>query len=218
METMIDTVELSGPSIRWAPAARRTFVARDALVTRDRAFAALMRRVQSGSEGAYAQLLQELSPVIGRMIRRQMAGASPSDREDLLQEVLMSVHAARASYDSGRPFMPWLKAIVVSRVIDFLRRQRRHAGGQALTDEMAAVIADDAAGNAATRYDAVDALQKAIRALPAGQRSAIELLKLKEMSLREAAATTGMSVSALKASVHRAVRTLRVSLAPHQVA
>lgn len=218
MEATIDTAELSGPPIRWAPGARQPFVARDALIARDRAFAASMRRAQSGSEGAYAQLLQELRPVIGRMIRRQLAGASPSDREDLLQEVLMSVHAARASYDSSRPFIPWLKAIVVNRAIDFLRRQRRHAGGQALTDEMAAVIADDAAGDAMGRYDAVDALQRAIRALPAGQRSAIELLKLKEMSLREAAATTGMSVSALKASVHRAVRTLRVSLAPRQIA
>ena len=83
---------------------------------------------------------------------------------------------------------------------------------------MAAGIADDSASDVATRYDAVDALQKAIRNLPAAQRSAIELLKLREMSLREAAATSGMSVSALKASVHRAVRTLRVSLAPYQVA
>jgi RNA polymerase sigma factor (sigma-70 family) len=218
METTIDTAELPDPPARWATGARQPFVARDALIARDRAFAALMRRAQSGSEGAYAQLLQELPPVIGRMIRRQVAGATPSDREDLLQEVLMSIHAARASYDPSRPFIPWLKAIVVNRTIDFLRRQRRHAGGQALTDEMAAVIADAAAGDAMTRYDAVDALQKAIRALPAGQRSAIELLKLREMSLREAAASTGMSVTALKASVHRAVRTLRTSLAPHQAA
>ena len=218
MDTMINTSESASPSIQWAPGTRPAFIARDVLIARDRALAALMRRAQSGSEGAYAQLLQELPPIIGRMIRRQLAGASPSDQEDLLQEVLMSVHAARASYDAGRPFMPWLKAIVVNRAIDFLRRQRRHASGQALTDEMAAVIADDSAPDVVTRYDAVDALQKAIRALPAGQRSAIELLKLKEMSLREAAATTGMSVSALKASVHRAVRTLRVSLAPYQVA
>ena len=176
-----------------------------------------MQRAQSGSEGAYAQLLQELSPIIGRMIRRQMAYASPSDREDLLQEVLMSLHAARATYDPARPFMPWLKTIVVNRTIDFVRRHKRHATGL-LTDEMAAGIADDSAPDIATRYDAVDALQKAIRNLPAAQRSAIELLKLREMSLREAAATSGMSVSALKASVHRAVRTLRVSLAPYQVA
>jgi RNA polymerase sigma-70 factor (ECF subfamily) len=216
METMTSTAEpasLPIPSIpvQWAGAPRQ------ALVARDQALAALMRRAQAGSEGAYAQLLQELPPIISRMIRRQMASASPSDREDLLQEVLMSIHAARAVYDPTRPFMPWLKTIVINRTIDFVRRHKRYAG-PVLTDEMAAGIADDTASDAVTRYDAIDALQKAIRKLPAAQRSAIELLKLREMSLREAAATTGMSVSALKALVHRAVRTLRVSLAPYQVA
>ena len=214
METTIaiTTAETAAGSIRWAGDRRQS------LIDRDRALATLMQRAQSGIEGAYAQLLQELTPIIGRMIRRQMAVASPSDQEDVLQEVLLSLHAARASYDPSRPFMPWLKTIVINRAIDFTRRHKRHASGQALTDEMAADLADDSTSDAATRYDAVDALQKAIRALPTGQRSAIELLKLREMSLREAAATTGMSVSALKASVHRAVRTLRVSLAPYQVA
>src|SRR5262245_5631499 len=213
METMTatSTAEPASLPMPWADATRQ------ALVARDQARAALMRRAQSGREVAYAQLLQELPPIIARMIRRQTATASPSDREDLLQEVLMSIHAARASYDPARPFMPWLKTIVVNRTIDFVRRHKRHAG-PVLTDEMAADIADDTASEAAARYDAIDALQKAIRKLPAAQRSAIELLKLREMSLREAAATTGVSVSALKASVHRAVRTLRVSLAPYQVA
>jgi RNA polymerase sigma factor (sigma-70 family) len=219
MDTMIAThpAETAHHSIRWAPAARQTF-SKQALISKDRALAALMQRAQLGSEGAYAELLQELPPVVGRMVRRQMAYASPSDQEDVLQEVLLSVHAARATYDPTRPFIPWLKAIVISRAIDFIRRHKRHASGQALTDAMADGIADEAAGAAVTRYEAVDALQKAIRALPAGQRSAIELLKLKEMSLREAAAASGMSIGALKASVHRAVRTLRVSLAPYQVA
>jgi RNA polymerase sigma factor (sigma-70 family) len=214
MDTMIATDTAPWTHSR-IPGAGRT---REALIARDKALAALIERAQRGSEGAYAQLLQELPPVIGRMIRRQMARASASDQEDLLQEVLLSIHAARATYDPTRPFMPWLKAIVVNRTIDFLRRQRRSRGALALTDDIAAGLADDAAGDAVARYDAVDALQRAIKMLPAGQRSAIELLKLREMSLREAAAMTGMSITALKASVHRAVRTLRVSLAPYQVA
>jgi RNA polymerase sigma-70 factor (ECF subfamily) len=211
MDVMIDTESARLPA--WPGRS-----ALEAVIAKDKVLAALMRRAQGGSEGAYLRLLQELPPVIGRMIRRQMAGASSSDQEDLLQEVLISVHTARASYDPTRPFIPWLKAIVINRAIDFMRRQRRHATRHVLTEEMATDIADDSASGAVARYDAVDALQKAIRQLPAGQRSAIELLKLREMSLREAAATTGMSISALKASVHRAVRTLRVSLAPYQAA
>jgi RNA polymerase sigma factor (sigma-70 family) len=212
MQAMIDTAELTSRSLRGAGGTLQ------AVIAKDKVFAALMQRAQSGSEGAYVHLLQELRPVIARMIRRQMASASPSDHDDVLQEVLMSIHAARATYDPTRPFIPWLKAIVTNRAIDFLRRQKRNAAGPVLTEQAAADIADDSAGDAVARYDAVDAVQKAISKLPAGQRSAIELLKLREMSLREAAAVSGMSIGALKASVHRAVRTLRVSLAPRQVA
>ena len=37
----------------------------------------------------------------------------------------------------------------------------------------------------------------------------IELLKLQEMSLKEAAAVSGMTVAALKVATHRALKTLR---------
>lgn len=56
------------------------------------------------------------------------------------------------------------------------------------------------------------ALHEAVRALPEGQRQAIELLKLKELSLKEAAAVSGTSVGALKVATHRAMATLRRTL------
>ena len=62
----------------------------------------------------------------------------------------------------------------------------------------------------------VDALGTAIRALPAGQRQAIELLKLQEMSLKDASAQTGLSVGALKVATHRAMLTLRRTLGRHR--
>jgi DNA-directed RNA polymerase specialized sigma24 family protein len=38
------------------------------------------------------------------------------------------------------------------------------------------------------------------------------MLKLREMTLREAAALSGMSIGALKVSVHRAIKSLRKAL------
>jgi RNA polymerase sigma-70 factor (ECF subfamily) len=55
-------------------------------------------------------------------------------------------------------------------------------------------------------------LAHAIRSLPRGQRQAIELLKLKELSLKEAAAASGSSVGALKVATHRAIVALRRTL------
>ena len=53
------------------------------------------------------------------------------------------------------------------------------------------------------------ALRAAIARLPAGQRRAIEMTKLQEMSLQEASTMSGMSVAALKVATHRGIQALR---------
>jgi RNA polymerase sigma-70 factor (ECF subfamily) len=52
-------------------------------------------------------------------------------------------------------------------------------------------------------------MRRAIQTLPPGQRNAIEMLKLRGMSLKEAAAASGASIGALKVATHRAMATLR---------
>jgi RNA polymerase sigma-70 factor (ECF subfamily) len=49
--------------------------------------------------------------------------------------------------------------------------------------------------------------------LPLGQRQAVELLKLKELSLKEASKVSGMTVASLKVSMHRALKILRAEMA-----
>jgi RNA polymerase sigma factor (sigma-70 family) len=215
MET-VTAINFSTPAPHPAQSAGNSALAMT--IAKDKTLTILMQRAQGGHEESYSRLLREILPLISKLTRRQMPSASASDHDDILQEVLLSIHAARASYDPNRPFIPWLKSIVANRTIDFIRRQNRHSSKYVVPQELANDIVDEAAGDAIGRHEAVDALRKAIKTLPDGQRSAIELLKLREMSLREAAAITGMSVSALKASIHRAVRTLRGTLAPYQAA
>jgi RNA polymerase sigma-70 factor (ECF subfamily) len=62
------------------------------------------------------------------------------------------------------------------------------------------------------RYGDPQALTQAMEQLPPGQRQAVELLKLREMSLKEAAAASGTSVGALKVAVHRGIAALRKAL------
>jgi RNA polymerase sigma-70 factor (ECF subfamily) len=44
------------------------------------------------------------------------------------------------------------------------------------------------------------------------QKEALELVKLKEMSLAEASAASGQTIASLKVNVHRAIRKLRRGL------
>jgi RNA polymerase sigma-70 factor (ECF subfamily) len=129
------------------------------------------------------------------------------DREDIVQEILLSLHAARATYDPKRPFMPWLMSIAQNRMIDNARRSSRRLNNEVLVGEFPAHLADDNAGEPASEYINAKALQHAIAGLPPGQRSALELLKFRAMSLKEASVLSGMSIGALKVSLHRATKT-----------
>ena len=52
-------------------------------------------------------------------------------------------------------------------------------------------------------------MRDAVAQLPEGQRQAVVMLKLEEKSLADTAAVTGLSVSAIKVSSHRALKNLR---------
>src|SRR4030081_2436438 len=78
--------------------------------------AALMRSAQGGDADAYAALMQELAVRVRQIVRRRRAFLEHADVEDLVQDVLLSVHAVRATYDATRPFIPWLLAITRNRL------------------------------------------------------------------------------------------------------
>lgn len=172
----------------------------------------LMSAAQAGDRACYARLLQEIRPRI-----RSIASRSFRDRrdvDDVVQDVLLTLHAIRETYDRSRPFAPWLHGIVKHRIADRVRvRGRIWAREDSLTpahEDIAAIETD-----VTTRLDwSGRALKAAIAALPFGQREAVRLLKLEEMSLKDAAIATGMSTSALKVACHRALKALRARLDP----
>lgn len=169
----------------------------------------LMRAAQSGDGRAYGSLLTEAAPIIRRAVAGRWRGP---DAEDIVQEVLLSVHGVRHTYDPARPFVPWLLAIVQYRIADAARRHARRAAREIPEcgfahglPEVAAPVAEEGPGDP-------QLLARALADLPEGQRRAVQLLKLEERSLKEAAMATGMSVGALKVAVHRGIKALRARL------
>src|SRR5258708_17267070 len=179
--------------------------------THEERLAALMRSSQGGDADAYAARMQELAVRVRRIVRYRRAFLDHADVEDLVQDVLLSVHAVRATYDGRRPFIPWLLAITRNRLADAARRYARRSAREVVVDDLDVTFFSEST-NTMTTYRDPDALQDAIAELPAGQRSAIELLKLRQMSLKEAATASGTSVGALKVATHRAMHALRRKL------
>jgi RNA polymerase sigma-70 factor (ECF subfamily) len=126
--------------------------------------------------------------------------------------VLLSIHAVRATYDPARPLMPWVAAIIRHRLADAARKHMRQSAREVAVDDLDVTFQASSAKSQAETFDDTEALARAIQALPSGQRQAVELLKLRELSLKEASAVTGSSVGALKIATHRAIASLRRAL------
>jgi RNA polymerase sigma-70 factor (ECF subfamily) len=183
----------------------------------DKDLAELMAAAQAGDAHAYEHLLHAVGEISRRIIRRRLGFVRTDDVDDLVQDVLLSVHAVRATYDPRRAFLPWLYAIVRNRVADRARVHGRSTAHEIVFDDLDVTFAAADTNLSGAEYGDREALRDAIATLPRGQRDAIELLKLKGLSLKEAAATTGTSVGALKVATHRAMATLRRILAPHDL-
>lgn len=174
--------------------------------------AGLMRSAQNGDGAAYARLLRELVPLLRIGVQRRLRFLPQHDVEDIVQDVLISLHSVRATYDPQRLFLPWLFGIVKNRVADSARRYARR-GVHEVSVDPASVTFSEVAANSEETYGDPEALAQALQSLPARQREAIEMVKLRGLDLKEAAAASGTSVGALKVTVHRAIKSLRRTMA-----
>ena len=172
----------------------------------------LMRAAQAGDSRAYSELLRTLLPLVNELVRQRYPFLQSQDIDDLVQDILLSVHAARATYDPTRPFLPWLRAIARYRMADSARRYALRTANEVPSEHAPETFVAKDANMSGNGYGDAEALRHAMAKLPYGQRQAIELMKLQEMSLKEARVVTGTSIGALKVSVHRGMSALRKAL------
>lgn len=157
-----------------------------------------MASAQQGDADAYRQLLEELSGVIEAYLRKNFGDAPLI--EDCVQEGLLAIHRARASYDPRRSFRPWMFTVVRHKAIDVLRGRTRRSQREVAVEEPDALPAQE--GQEDARIDAT----KLLDGLSAPYREALVLTKLEGRSLKEAADRAGVSETAMKSRVHRAIR------------
>jgi RNA polymerase sigma-70 factor (ECF subfamily) len=178
---------------------------------REQAWTQLMAAAQAGDRACYERLLREITPFIRALVRRHCS--HQHDIEEMVQDTLLTVHRVRQTYDPGRPFAPWLAAIAARRSIDALRRRTRISRFEQAEAGEYETFGDLAANNDMEAVRSAEEVGELLKRLPPRQREALEALKLRELSLVEAAAASGQTVGALKVNSHRGLKALRALFA-----
>ena len=170
-------------------------------------FEPLMRRSLAGDRRAYAALLGKTSDLLRPFLANRLASAAEVD--DLLQEILISIHKARHTYDGGRPYKPWAYAIAKFRLRDHLRahysdRLRDAVDLSELHDSL-----PDPVTETAVSYESISG---EIQRLPERQAAIVRLMHQEGYTAREVGEKMGMKESAVKVAAHRAYKVLRKML------
>jgi RNA polymerase sigma-70 factor (ECF subfamily) len=136
-------------------------------------------------------------------IRAYIAGAvrSFSDREDLLQQVALTVARRFEEFDEQRPFLAWALWIAKSRVIDFYRSQGRRP--QFLSDVFLEKYADALAERQEALPACREALEHCLEQLPDRSQKLIRLRYYEGLKMDQIAETVRSTPASIRVTIHR---------------
>lgn len=178
------------------------------MTPREDLWADAMRAERRGDGAAYERLLKEIALMLRRLVRARLAkvGLSEHETEDVVQEILIGVHAKRHTWDEARPFLPWLYAITRYKFIDTARRLRREASYRVdiTMDELSEIIEAPAHDTDRSMLD----LDRHLAILPNGQEKVVRALALDGATVRATAEKLHTSEGSVRVLFHRALRRL----------
>ena len=169
-------------------------------------WAVWMRAAMTGDAGAYRQLLVSLAPHLRAVARSRCrsVGAPEGEVEDIVQEVLLTIHLKRGTWDQSRPIGPWVAAITRNKLIDILRQRGRHITVP-IEDFMDSLQAEDLTPELSSRD--IDTL---LGHLKPQQKEVVRSISLNGSSIRETAERLQMTEVAVRVTLHRALKALAV--------
>ncbi|MEP6991490.1 MAG: sigma-70 family RNA polymerase sigma factor, partial [bacterium] len=162
--------------------------------------AALVARVRAGDARAFDGLVQAYMRQAFQLAYR--AVGHREDAEDLVQESFLAAYQYLDSYDSERPFGPWLMRIVMNRGAN-LRRSRTRRETE---PEVDAVSPAPSSLDESVRAEAGVMLTRALATLSERQRMIVTLFDVDGMTSTEIGAMLDLSPGTVRWHLHEARR------------
>jgi RNA polymerase sigma-70 factor, ECF subfamily len=167
----------------------------------------LMTLALGGDKRAYAKILSQSAQMLRPYLSKRISNKNVI--EDVIQEILLSIHKARHTYDGKRPYLPWLYAIARYRLQDYLRAHYKdhvyHASELTETE-------NNVADNVTESEFSYESIKEEIKKLPEKQANILHLMHAEGFTAKEVAQKMSMSESAVKVSAHRAYKILKETL------
>ena len=179
----------------------------------------LLGRLVKRDEDAFNQIVRAYSDRVYNLVLRLVG--SPSEAEDIAQEVFVTVFKSIDTYRGEAKLSTWILRIAANHSKNRIKYlSRRRTTGQELKDGTDATeMADEGKAPVQAHFEAPDVmleaaeteqlLQEAIAKLDEEQRLLVVLRDVEELSYDEIAEITGLPEGTVKSRLHRARMALK---------
>ena len=161
-----------------------------------------MRAANRGDQRAYVGLLRAITPVVRGIVRARGGALGPDGCEDIVQEVLLTIHLKRQTWREDAPLRPWLYAVTRHKVIDAFRA--RGSRIDLPVDDYAEVLP---APEGPDPFEAQD-MDRVIGQLEPRAAQIVRAIGIDGETTAETGARLGMTEGAVRVALHRALKRL----------
>lgn len=168
----------------------------------DASWEELMRAANRGEQRPYRQLLQAITPVVRGIVRARGGALGPEGCEDVVQDVLLTIHLKRHTWREDAPLRPWLYAVTRHKVVDAFRARGKRI--DLPVDDFIEVLAAPADPDP---FEAQD-MDRVIGHLDPRAAQIVRAIGVEGDSAAEAGARLGMTEGAVRVALHRALKSL----------
>lgn len=166
-------------------------------------------RREGDDDPVVARLVSVYEVFRPELVRRcERIVGSRAAAEEIAQEAFLRAFEHREGIDLDRPLEAWLTTVASRIALDSLRR-RRHVLTDALDPRVAELGTGDETFEDVSRRDGRRRLREAMAALPETHRRALVLFGIEGLSYSQIAHAEGMTLGAVKMTLHRARERLR---------
>jgi RNA polymerase sigma-70 factor (ECF subfamily) len=161
---------------------------------------------------AFGELVRRYQTSVFNVCYRIMG--ERQEAEDMTQETFMRAHERLSTYDSDRPFGPWIRRVGANLCLNTIKR--RQLTMLPLDEELegSTTKVEERPEAARVHAERSEAIRDAILELPVHYRVVIELRHFFDMSYKEIAEAVGLPLSDVKSHLFRARKLLAERLSP----
>ncbi len=162
----------------------------------------LFKKAREGDQNKYSDFLRIITKILSGFVKKRIA---VNDVEDVVQEILVSIHKARHTYDGIRPIMPWIFAIARFRIADYLRKTYSNIRFENCDfEELCEILPDVTIVGRDDEY-----IDDILKNVPSREKTILTMMYIEECSVKEVAASLKMTESAVKVAAHRALKKIK---------